>query len=392
MNEIEETANDHTESENNLDTNSQETKGSRSLDRAKSNSIRFNLEETLNETIPPKKTVQITQSSRPKRDGSQRDFKSRLSNSHLTINIQDDEIKPHVGDDIGKEELTVMKQYDVYTSLKPVNLKQARRSSLPITFSQRKDENRSYDEEMQNYSNPAYNRETSFDVEDDHMTSVTHIPINNSLNKNDVIDLIKQNHEQLLLKKQDKNGENDVEIEKKLKKLIDEWYEFCEKSSVLHGMAKSHYKKMGNIISLSAIGLSTLGGTASLGSSGETTGNKQAFAIILGTTSLISGALMTVHRYFNFNQVEKDHSFYSSEFAKLKNEMHMQMYIHQCSSKTYVNLVEFCKAIKSSLDSMIDRAPGIPSVIVKHYEEQKKKNKTSSKYFPSLLIFNRTNQ
>ncbi len=187
------------------------------------------------------------------------------------------------------------------------------------------------------------------------------------------------------------NDDLDNEIEGKLQNLIDEWFIFCERNSVLHSMCCAFYKRWGNIVSLSAIFLSTVAGTSSLATSGEEGEKRRAISIVLGILGLLSGSLMTVHRYFNFNQLEKDHSFYSSEYAKLKNEMHMQLYIHQCNSKTYVNLVEFCKSIKGNIDSLLDRSPAISNTIVQQYEERKKKNKNESKYIPSLMIFNRAN-
>ena len=185
-------------------------------------------------------------------------------------------------------------------------------------------------------------------------------------------------------------NDNSDEIERKLQNLIDEWFTYCERNSVLHSMCCAFYKRWGNILSLSAIILSTVGGTSSLATSSEEGENRRAISIVLGILGLLSGTLMTVHRYFNFNQLEKDHSFYSSEYAKLKNEMHMQLYIHQCNSKTYVNLVEFCKSIKGNIDSLLDRSPGISNTIVQQYEEGKKKNKNESKYIPSLMIFNKS--
>lgn len=186
--------------------------------------------------------------------------------------------------------------------------------------------------------------------------------------------------------------QTEKEIDIKLRKLIDEWYNFCEENSILHGICQTHFKKLGNTISISAIILSTLGGTSSLATSSDTdNSSRRIVSIVLGITSLVSGTLMTIHRYFNYNQLEKDHGFYSGEYAKIKNEMHMQIHIYQCDSKTYVNLVEFCKHIKRSLDSLLDRAPCIPSSIAKNFNENKVKNKMNSKYLPSLLIFNNKN-
>jgi len=168
--------------------------------------------------------------------------------------------------------------------------------------------------------------------------------------------------------------------------LID-WHKFCERNSLLHGKSSQYYKFWGNVVSITSILLSTVGGASNIGTSGESSQtNARVTPIVFGALSLVSGTLMTLHRYFNFNQLERDHGFYSGEFSKLKNDIHMQLYIYQCNGKTYVNLVEYVKTIKTTIDSLTDRSPGIPSTIIKNYEKNLKKEKLDLRFFPSLMF------
>lgn len=190
---------------------------------------------------------------------------------------------------------------------------------------------------------------------------------------------------------QNQTKDNDGDIEKKLKKLLQEWHQFCERRTIVHGKSQNHYKFWGNLLSIFSILLSTVGGASNIGTSGNNLENDKITPIVFGALSLVSGTLMTIHRYFNFNQLERDHGFYSSEYAKIKNDIHMQLYIHQCSNKTYVNLVEFVKTIKGSIDSMTDRAPGVPSLIINKFEKNEKKYKSDMRFFPSLMVMDNSN-
>lgn len=180
--------------------------------------------------------------------------------------------------------------------------------------------------------------------------------------------------------------------DKNVKRLLQEWHDFCHTQSVLHGMNSTFYQLWGNVISITAIVLSTLGGTSSIATS-NSTGSSQVLSILFGAVGVLSGALMSIHRYLNLPELQRANQFYSDEYAKLKNEIHMQLYIHfSIHNKTYANLTEFCKATKHTLDSLIDRSPQIRPSVIRQYESNVKKNRDESSYCPSLMLFSHQNK
>lgn len=188
--------------------------------------------------------------------------------------------------------------------------------------------------------------------------------------------------------------------------LLKEWHDFCCKECVLHNDARTYFRNWNYRLAIPAILLSTIGGTANIGMSNNqcSSNNEQWLPILFGSLGLVSAALMTIHRYTNLAEVQKDNDFFSDEYAKLANEIKMQLFIFNGEHRTFTSLTEFCKRCKSLLDVLIDKAPPVPAFIVKKYEKKELIDKTldevlkkqnapkrktrNTSYIPSLLLFN----
>lgn len=184
--------------------------------------------------------------------------------------------------------------------------------------------------------------------------------------------------------------ENDVEkndADIQCKNLLQEWYRFAQEQAILHDMCRSYFRSYGNNLAISAILLSTVGGASSIATS-SVIKHYSWLPILFGGVGLFSGALMSIHRFLNLPELQRAHNFYSDEYAKLKNEIYMQLHIYKGFSKTYTNLTEFSKKCKHTLDSLIDCSPPIRTHIMINYEKSKKKRKSGSWYIPSILINN----
>jgi hypothetical protein len=171
--------------------------------------------------------------------------------------------------------------------------------------------------------------------------------------------------------------------------LLKEWQGFCEEQCILHDMCRGRYKKLNYFFAIPAILLSTVGGTANIGLSGNSCsvdGEQKWLSIVFGSLGLSSAALFTIHRYMNLPELQQQHEFYSGEYAKLLNEIKMQLFIDGSENPTYHNLVEFVKACKQKLDSQIDKAPSIARSIAKKYDMQCKANKRMTTILPSLVL------
>lgn len=174
--------------------------------------------------------------------------------------------------------------------------------------------------------------------------------------------------------------------------LLKEWQVFCEDQCLMHDMCSDRFKKLNYWFAIPAILLSTVGGTANIGVASDTCQNDRSdkwLSIFFGSIGLLSAALFTIHRYMDLPELQQKHEFYSGEYAKLFNEIKMHLFINHSENPTYKNLVEFVKACKTKLDSLIDKSPPIVRPVVKKFERHKQSNKADRRYtnIASLMLF-----
>lgn len=171
--------------------------------------------------------------------------------------------------------------------------------------------------------------------------------------------------------------------------LLIEWCEFCDENSALHDLNRGLFRQMNNWLSIPAILISTIGGAANIGSSNQCNGDPRWLPIFFGGMSLTAAALFTIHRNLSISELQQQHDFYSDEYAKLANEIKMQLFIDNSDSKTYKNLVEFCKDCKHHLDVIMDKAPPVNAAIREKYLKQKAR-RVKAPVTKSLILFGNT--
>lgn len=204
-----------------------------------------------------------------------------------------------------------------------------------------------------------------------------------------VVELLTEVKDLITDKEKNNNNTSDVSLDttNHCKKLLNDWQKFCTTSIKLHDMCRAYYRVNGNNIIILAISLSTIGGASNMASKSEFA-HITWLPILFGGISLASGALMSIYRFMNFQELEKSHHFYSGEYTKLKNEIDMQLNIHGALSKIYFNLTEFCKKCKTDLDSLLDREPPILKHILIDFEKQNENRKKQAfvHYLPSSIV------
>ena len=156
--------------------------------------------------------------------------------------------------------------------------------------------------------------------------------------------------------------------------LLTGWHDFCDKQRILHDLSRGYFRTLNMSLSIPSIMLSTIGGAANIGFASS---NNAWSSIFFGSMSLLAAGLITVHRNLSIAELQQQHDFYSDEFAKLANEIKMHLYIENTDSKTYKNIVEFCKDCKHHLDVLIDKAPPVPFAIRRRADAQKHPDKNT---------------
>lgn len=159
---------------------------------------------------------------------------------------------------------------------------------------------------------------------------------------------------------------------KSIDQLLLEWHSYCMLNSIMHNDSRGKYKTLNHGLMIPALILSSASslGTISIGSNSNTTSGIDWPLIALGIISVASTCLISVHRFMNAAELQREHDLYSDMFASLANEIDMQLILDDKDgiSKMFVNKREFVKYCKSRMDVLMDKAPPIPKRIIKKHE------------------------
>jgi hypothetical protein len=150
--------------------------------------------------------------------------------------------------------------------------------------------------------------------------------------------------------------------------LLHNWEKFCEEQSKMHSISVSFFRTINYMIAIPAILLSTFSGAGSIGLASNC--DSDSLSIALGFLVLISGAMFSVHRYMNIPELQQMHDFYGDEFYKLSNSIRLNLVLSEDESRSFKNIQEYAKFIKSQIDICVDKAPGIPRHVLQKVKKQ----------------------
>jgi len=134
----------------------------------------------------------------------------------------------------------------------------------------------------------------------------------------------------------------------------------------LHDKAQKTYNRLSNIINIPVIVLSTLAGSASIGSESLFDGFPQA-SVIIGLVSILVGILGTLQSYFNFEKRTESHRIASIQYYKVYNFIKIELSLPR---KDRTNVSDFLKLIKEDLERLKEISPIIPDNTIKEYRER----------------------
>ncbi len=110
-------------------------------------------------------------------------------------------------------------------------------------------------------------------------------------------------------------------------------------------------------------------GTIGIGSNDNRGAGSSWVLVALGAVGVVSTCIMSIHRFLNVAELQKEHDLYSDLYATLTNEIDMQRILDEWGeSKMFVNKLEFVKYCKNRMDVLIDKAPPIPKGILRKHQ------------------------
>lgn len=152
-----------------------------------------------------------------------------------------------------------------------------------------------------------------------------------------------------------------------LEHLIAQEGEKCRGLSWIHQRSEVFYSKRNNWIAIPVIVLSTLSGTASVGSSSLFQGETQISSIVIGLVSIGVGILNTIASYFAFSRKSEAHRIAYLHYNKLFQMVSIEMSLPRSQRMDADHLLA---QIKSTMERLAETTPTPPDVILAEFNQR----------------------
>ena len=155
-----------------------------------------------------------------------------------------------------------------------------------------------------------------------------------------------------------------IEWSSQLEKVVADEGEKCLSYGWLHDKSAKKYNRLDVFINIPVIVLSTITGSASIGSQSLFSGSSLA-PVIIGLVSLFVGVLNTLGSYFVWAKRSENHRLSAIAYNKHHNFIRIELSLPR---EQRLRPEELLKIIKEGLDRLNETAPEIPNDIMKTYK------------------------
>lgn len=163
----------------------------------------------------------------------------------------------------------------------------------------------------------------------------------------------------------DDSGKGRVAWNPQLEKVLAQEAERCLCYSVLHRLCEQRYSKLSSYIALPCIVLSTLAGTASVGSS-ALFGDSPVSALAIGGVSITVGVLNTLGSYFGWARRAEGHKSSYVHYGKLHRFLMIELSLPPPQRMTASDLL---KTVRDQVDRLFETSPAIPPQVVEAFKK-----------------------
>lgn len=149
-----------------------------------------------------------------------------------------------------------------------------------------------------------------------------------------------------------------------LETLIASEGEKCRGLAWIHQKSEGYYSRRNNLIAIPVIILSTLSGTASVGSSSLFQGETQISSIVIGLVSIGVGILNTIASYFAFSRKSEAHRIAYLNYNKLFQIVSVEMSLPRSEREDPESLL---KKIRDTMERLAETTPTAPDSILSDF-------------------------
>ena len=158
--------------------------------------------------------------------------------------------------------------------------------------------------------------------------------------------------------------ERDIHWSEPLELLVASEGEKCRGLAWINQQSEAHYATRANAIAIPVIVLSTLAGTASVGSSSLFGSETQISSIVIGLVSIGVGILNTISSYFSFARKAEAHRIAYLQYSKLFSIIRVEMSLPREERQEPEQLL---KQIRDGMERLAETTPSPPPAILREF-------------------------
>jgi hypothetical protein len=152
-----------------------------------------------------------------------------------------------------------------------------------------------------------------------------------------------------------------------LEKLIAREAEKCRGLAWIHQRAEASQNYRNNMIQIPGIVLSTIAGTASVGSSSLFGSNVSYAVIAIGGVSIFVGILNTLGSYFSFAKRAEAHRIAYTQYSKLFSQISIELSLPRNERMLPPQLL---KLLRDSMERLSETTPSPPTEIINQFNKE----------------------
>jgi hypothetical protein len=169
------------------------------------------------------------------------------------------------------------------------------------------------------------------------------------------------------------NEDRDIHWSTPLELLVASEGEKCRGLAWINQKAEVYYSHRANAIAIPVIVLSTLAGTASVGSTSLFGNETQISSIVIGLVSIGVGILNTISSYFAWSRKAESHRIAYLQYSKLFSIIRVEMSLPRSERQEAETLL---KQIRDGMERLAETTPSPPPTILeefnKHFKDEDK--------------------
>jgi hypothetical protein len=187
--------------------------------------------------------------------------------------------------------------------------------------------------------------------------------------------------------------ERDIHWTEALEVLVASEGEKCRGLAWINQRAEVYYAHRANAIAIPVIILSTLAGTASVGSSSLFGGETQISSVVIGLVSIGVGILNTISSYFSWARKAESHRIAYLQYSKLFSIIRVEMSLPRSERQEADRLLQ---QIRDGMERLAETTPSPPPSILedfnRHFKDEDKSisRPTETNGLQKIAIFRST--